>query len=218
MFENTPGGIGVQSEEGCFYKVGEKCLYWLEKYGQYQHEQAIEEGWLDKEEKLTQDGLDAIDNESLQLKKRIELVEALKSGAGAGREKKRRLKSSISSRRTIFGREANHQLPVSFQQKGVPSSDQKSVSSSDKDSAQQSVSSMLRKLKKIRQAFIKEVKKMIRPVGGGFLNFKEEKSQDRLRVRMPDGKGRTTIYALKGTKDQIRKALADLVERVGISV
>lgn len=62
------------------------------------------------------------------------------------------------------------------------------------------------------------MKKTIRPVGGKFLSFKEEKNYDRLRVRMPDGKGGTTICALKGTKEQIRKALADLLERVGTSV
>lgn len=59
------------------YRVGEECSYWL-KFGEYPHQQAIEEGWLDTQGKLTPAGLQAIVSEQEMIKKREELTSSIK--------------------------------------------------------------------------------------------------------------------------------------------
>lgn len=62
------------------YKVGEECGYWL-KFGAYVHQQAIEEGLLDAQGRLTPAGLQATVSEQEDAKKRKELLRSLRPKA-----------------------------------------------------------------------------------------------------------------------------------------
>lgn len=59
------------------YLVGEECGYWR-KFGEYSHQQAIAESWLDAQGKLTPTGLQAIVSEQAEIRKREELARSLK--------------------------------------------------------------------------------------------------------------------------------------------
>ena len=70
------------------------------EFGEYSHQQAIEDGWLDAQGRLTVAGLQAIVSEQERNKRRGELLKSLKSGGGDGglRTKKLRLRASSSSK------------------------------------------------------------------------------------------------------------------------
>lgn len=78
------------------YKVGEQCLYWL-KFGEYTHQQAVEDHLLDAQGNLTPAGLQAIVSEREQAKERGNLLQSLKA---KGHGKRRKIKVNGSKRKT----------------------------------------------------------------------------------------------------------------------
>lgn len=63
------------------YKLGEECDYWL-KFGEYVHQQAISDGWLDAQGKLTPAGLQAIVSEQELNTHRAQHIKSLMAKGG----------------------------------------------------------------------------------------------------------------------------------------
>ena len=80
------------------HEVGKECDFW-KKFGEYAHQQAINDGWLDAQEKLTPAGLQIIISEQELIKRREELTRSpkLKSGGLKGKFKIKWLHLPISS-------------------------------------------------------------------------------------------------------------------------
>lgn len=79
------------------YKLGEECDYWL-KSGEYVQQQAVSDGWLDAQGKLTSVGLQAIVSEQELNKHRAEHIRSLMTKGGGTKDKSQisgiRLKTS----------------------------------------------------------------------------------------------------------------------------
>lgn len=149
MPNNALGGAEEKSGIHCSYKVGEKCSYWFEEGGDYWQEIAKEEGWLDLNGNLTQSGSERIRSEVLTLENRKKLIEeTLKSGAEKKRAGKIKIPASSANRSGTSGRKGKpRQGSAPSGQKNTPSF----KLSSNKESAPQSFSSVLRRVKKIRR-------------------------------------------------------------------
>ncbi len=68
------------------HEVGKECDYW-KKFGEYAHQQATEEGWLDAHGKLTPPGLQAIVSEQESSQHRGELTKLLKPRASNSKDR-----------------------------------------------------------------------------------------------------------------------------------
>jgi len=147
------------------------------KFGGYIQQQAIDDGWLDMHDKLTQEGLQAIADDHKNNKQREDLVTTLMS---KGKTPKAKPKVSGSKPKTA-----------------IPSSSRGSMG----------VSSALKSRKGARSAFVGEVKALLSKMDGKFIHFSDDDEDPRLVIRIPNERGGTTSQTFRGTISEIRREL-----------
>jgi hypothetical protein len=183
MNEKLPSN---RSDDGSVsYKIGDECPYWLES-SEYVHQQAIKEGWLDMQGKLTVDGFQAIVSEQEIVKNRKDQLEALTS---KNRSVRGKLKLSGSSRKKLF-------FPSSSSHQNLEMYSARSAS------------------KKTTTKILKEIKAHLGKINAKFSHFMGEGEDCRLTIKIPNlKKDGTTSRTFRGTISDIKREFDDFVKQ-----
>ncbi len=155
------------------------------KSSEYVHQQAVEEGWLDAQGKLTVSGSQAIVSEQEVVKRRQDRLGALVSKS----QKDKRLKLSGSSRKELF-------FPSSSSHKNLEMYSARSAS------------------KKTTAKTLKEIKASIGKRNVKFSHFMGEGEDCRLTIKIPNHKkDGTTSHTFRGTISDIKREFDDFVKQ-----
>ncbi len=172
-------------------KVGEECLYWA-KFGEYVQQQAIQEGWLDAQGRLTKEGFQVILSEEEGNKKRSDLVSAiLATGHGSkGKAVSGNMKINGSKRKSFFSKRS------SVRKTKAPSS-HKGVSGSNKGVAE----------------FLRKAKILLAKINGELVYFGGEGENLHLVIRIPSENSHGTSHTLRGTFMDIKQEFGGIIDQ-----
>ena len=156
------------------------------KYNEYVHQQAVEDGWLDAQGKLTPSGLQAIVSEQETTKKRQDSLGALISKSQSVKGK---LKISGSRRKELF-------CPSPSSHKSLEMYSARSAS------------------KKTTAKILKAIKASLGKINVKFSHFMGEGEDCRLTIKIPNHKkDSTTSRTFRGTISDIKKEFDDFVKQ-----